>query len=125
MGKMRRILLPTCILSLAVSTALAQDVLSAAGGAEAHKVLLDNDHVRVLDARLQPGQKIAMHSHPANVVYFVSDCKINVTFPDGKTTVRDAKAGTALWNGPLTHAVENIGATECHLVQTEIKGAAQ
>jgi quercetin dioxygenase-like cupin family protein len=121
MGKMRRILLPTCILSLAFSAALAQDVMTVAGGAEAHKVLLDNDQVRVLDARLQPGQKIAMHSHPANVVYFVSDCKIDVTSPDGKTTLRDGKAGIALWYGPLTHAVENAGTAECHLVQTEIK----
>jgi quercetin dioxygenase-like cupin family protein len=125
MGTMRRILLLTCILSLAFSAALAQDVMTVPGGAEAHKVLLDNDQVRVLDVRLQPGQKIAMHSHPANVVYFVTDCKTNVTSPDGKTAVRDGKAGTAIWSGPLTHAAENIGPAECHLVQTELKGMAK
>jgi quercetin dioxygenase-like cupin family protein len=97
----------------------------AGGGAETHKVLLDNDQVRVLDVRIQPGQKIAMHSHPANVVYFVSDAKFKITFPDGKTALREIKAGTALWSGPETHAVENTGTTEYHLVQIEMKGTAK
>jgi quercetin dioxygenase-like cupin family protein len=60
---------------LAFSTVLAQDVTKVAGGPETHKVILDNDQVRVLDARIQPGQKLAMHSHPANVVYYVTDYK--------------------------------------------------
>jgi quercetin dioxygenase-like cupin family protein len=110
---------------LAVSTVLAQDVIKVAGGTETHKVLLDNDQVRVLDVRIQPGQKIAMHSHPENVVYYVSDYKIKVTSPDGKTAIREGKAGTAVWFGPLTHAVENAGTTEIHLVQTEMKGTAK
>ena len=63
--------------------------------------------VRVVDVRIQPGQKVAMHSHPANVVYFVTDAKFKLTFPDGKTALREIKAGTALWSGPVTHAVEN------------------
>jgi quercetin dioxygenase-like cupin family protein len=105
-------------------TALAQDVMTVAGGPETHKVVLDNDKVRVLDVRLQPGEKVAMHSHPANVVYYVSDAKVKNTLPDGKTVVREIKAGTAFWNEPLTHAVENVGPAEVHLVQTEMKGAA-
>lgn len=121
MVKLRRIFLLPCVLCLAVSTVLAQDVLKVAGGAEAHTVLLDNDQVRVLDVRLQPGQKVAMHSHPANVVYYVSDYKIKATSPDGKTAIREGKAGTAISFGPTTHAVENAGNTELHLVQVEMK----
>jgi beta-alanine degradation protein BauB len=109
-------------LSFALSTALAQDVLKVAGGAETHTVLLDNDQVRVLDVRVPPGQKIAMHSHPANVTYYVSDYKIMVSTPDGKSALREGKAGTAVWSGPLTHAVENAGTSEFHLVQIEMKG---
>ena len=118
---MSRILLLTCILGLAVSTALAQDVMKVAGGPETHKVVLENDQVRVIDAHLKPGQKVAMHSHPANIVYDVTDAKIKVTSPDGKTAVREAKAGTAVWYGPLSHAAENVGTAEAHLVQTEMK----
>jgi beta-alanine degradation protein BauB len=125
MAKMSRIVLLTCALCLTVSTALAQDVLKVAGGAETHKVLLDNDQVRVLDVQIQPGQKIAMHSHPANVVYYLSDAKFKLTFPDGKTALREIKAGTALWSGPVTHAVENTGTTAYHIVQVEMKGTAK
>lgn len=125
MPKMRRILLLTCVLCLAVLTALAQDVEKVAGGAETHKVILDNDQVRVLDVRIQPGQIVAMHSHPANVVYYLTDCKLKSTSPDGKTAIREGKAGTAAWYGPLSHAVENVGTTEFHAVQIEMKGTAK
>ena len=123
---MRKILLlASVVLCLAVSTAFAQDVIAVAGGAETHKVLVDNEQVRVLDVHIKPGQKIGMHSHPANVVYFDTDGKMKVTYPDGKTEERDLKAGTAVSRGPLTHAVENVGNAEIHLVQTEMKGTAK
>ncbi len=125
MEKLRRICLLTCVLFLASSTVLAQDVLKVAGGPETHKVLLDNDQVRVLEARIQPGQKVAMHSHPANVVYYLTDYKIKATSPDGKTALREGEAGTAVSFGPVTHAVENAGSTEIHLVQVEMKGTAK
>lgn len=118
------ILFATVALFVVTGTAVAQDVTTVAGGTETHKVLLDNANVRVLDVRLPPGQKVAMHSHPANVTYFVTDAKFKVTSPDGKTGEREFKAGEARWNEAVTHAVENVGTTEVHLVQTELKGAA-
>jgi quercetin dioxygenase-like cupin family protein len=117
-----QLLLLTFCVCLATSAALAQDVMKVAGGAETHKVLVDNDQVRVLDVHIPPGQKIAMHSHPANVVYYATDGKLKNTSPDGKTEERDLKAGTAVSRGPITHAVENVGSNEIHLVQTEMKG---
>lgn len=119
---MHRLLLLTSFFCLAVSAALSQDVVTVAGGPETHKVILDNAQVRVLDAHLPPGQKIAMHSHPANVVYFVTDGKFKFTFPDGTSRIVEAKAGTAVWRDAGSHAVENMGTTEFHFVQTELKG---
>ncbi len=118
-------LFATVALFLVAGTALAQDIMKVAGGAETNKVLLENAHVRVLDARGQPGQKIAMHSHPANVVYFLTDAKTKFTYPDGKTEVREAKAEEVRWSEAVTHASENVGTTEVHLVQIELKGAAK
>jgi len=66
-----------------------------------------------------------MHSHPAGVVYSLSDYKIRVTYPDGKTEEREGKPGRARWNDPVTHAVENVGTTELHAVLIELKGAAK
>jgi beta-alanine degradation protein BauB len=118
----RQLFFLTCLLCFASSAVLAQDVLKVAGGPETHKVVLDNDEVRMLDARLQPGQKVAMHSHPPNTVYYMTDCKLKVTAPDGKTQIAEPKAATAIWRGGETkHAVENVGTAECHLVQTELK----
>ena len=119
---MRRVLYLVCLLCLAWSTALTQDVATVSGGPETHKVILDNAQVRVLDVHVQPGQKVAMHSHPASVVYYVTDTKMKITLPDGTTRVAEAKAGTAAWREPGTHAVENVGTSEFHLVQTELKG---
>jgi len=37
------------------------------------KPLLENDRVRLLDFKLQPGKKTAQHSHPDTVVYALND----------------------------------------------------
>jgi oxalate decarboxylase/phosphoglucose isomerase-like protein (cupin superfamily) len=69
----------------------------------------------------KPGQVAAMHSHPANVSYFLTDGKLKVTLPDGKVIERSPKAGTAGWSDPVTHAAENIGTTDFQQVQVELK----
>src|SRR6185369_4472638 len=107
---------------LAAAAASAQDVMQV--GADTHSVLLENARVRVLAARVEPGGKVPMHSHPANVVYFLADAKVRVTTPDGKSVIRDIKGGTANWYEAVTHAVENVGTTEFREVQIELKGAA-
>ena len=51
------------LLSLVVTrTTPAQDVVKASP--DTHKVILENEHVRVLDVHAKPGEKVAMHSHP-------------------------------------------------------------
>jgi quercetin dioxygenase-like cupin family protein len=102
--------------------ALAQDPVKVAP--DTHKVLLENDRVRVLEFRGKPGEKTPMHSHPASVGYALSGGKIKFTYPDGKTEERENKEGAARWNEAVTHAAENVGTTELHLVQIELKGAA-
>ena len=120
--EMRRILFLSGFLCLVSSTALAQDPVKVAP--ETHKVLLENDRVRVLDVRIKPGEKVPMHSHPASVGYVLSGGKIRFTYPDGKTEEREPKAGTASWSEAVTHAAGNVGTTELHVVRTELKGEA-
>ncbi len=66
-----------------------------------------------------------MHSHPAYVVYAVSDFKVKFTYPDGKTAELEGKAGEAVWREAETHAAENVGTTELHVLNVELKGAAK
>ncbi|HEV2388367.1 MAG TPA: hypothetical protein VGS20_14065 [Candidatus Acidoferrales bacterium] len=91
-----------------------------------YKVLLDNGRVRVLDYRLQPGQKEPMHSHPfGETVYSFTDAKVRVTYPNGKTEEALRRAGKAFWVEPVTHAAENIGTTEFHALLIEPKNACK
>ena len=100
---------------------LAQDVAKVAPNDV--KVLLENDHVRVLDIRIKPGGKLGMHSHPAYVLYSLTSGKTKSTSPDGKTEDLDIKAGEARWNDGQTHISENSGTAEAHVVLVEMKGA--
>jgi quercetin dioxygenase-like cupin family protein len=106
--------------SLLAVAASAQDVAKVSP--ETHKLLLENDHVRVFDVHARPGEKVGMHSHPASILYYLSDAKIKITYPDGNTEVREVKSGTAVWSEAVTHTVENVGPTELREVHTELKG---
>ena len=92
---------------------------------EYYTVKADDERVRVLEYRLKPGQKEAMHSHPAYVVYFFGPANLRVTLGDGKTTESSVTEGEVVVRDPLTHAVENIGNTELHALLVELKSASR
>jgi quercetin dioxygenase-like cupin family protein len=66
-----------------------------------------------------------MHSHPASVVYYLTDAKVKYTYPDGRTQERAVKAGTAFWIEAVRHDVENVGANEFHGLHIELKEATK
>lgn len=86
------------------------------------RLLLENDHVRMLEYTLKPGEKDIPHTHPAKAAYVVSGGKIKVYLDNGETEIFDEKKGTADWSdGAGKHYVENIGNTTITIVLTEIK----
>jgi beta-alanine degradation protein BauB len=86
------------------------------------KLLLENEHVRVLEYSLKPNEKDTPHTHPAKSSYVVSGGKIKVYLENGETLIFDEKAGTADWGNYVgKHSVENIGNTTVIIVLTEIK----
>jgi beta-alanine degradation protein BauB len=103
------------------ATAAAQDPLPLYP--ENYMVRMENDRVRVLDFRLREGASEKSHSHPAHVVYVVAPFKVRFTFPDGRTGIREAKAGDVLFSEAVTHATENIGGTAAHGILVELKTA--
>jgi quercetin dioxygenase-like cupin family protein len=113
----------TLALFCAAGTALAQDPAKVAPNN--YKVLLENDRVRVLEFQSKPGDKIGMHSHPDCVLYSFSGGKTKFTYPDGKTTEREGQAGQAIWRNAETHATENVGTGELHILLVELKGSAK
>ncbi|WP_336518547.1 hypothetical protein [Pollutibacter soli] len=86
------------------------------------KLLLENEHVRVLEYTLKPGAKDEPHTHPAKSSYVVSGGKIKVYLENGETMIFDEKAGTANWSDYVgKHHVENIGNSTVRIIITEIK----
>jgi quercetin dioxygenase-like cupin family protein len=83
---------------------------------------MENEKVRVMEVRLEPGQKSPMHNHPDDhVVYVNSDAKFKLSFPDGKSAEFELKAGQALWLEAGPHETENIGKTRGHNIVIELK----
>jgi quercetin dioxygenase-like cupin family protein len=96
-----------------------QDAVSVAK--HIYKVLLENDRVRLLEVRMKPGDSSAMHSHPACAIYPLNDTKAKFTPPDGDGMEVELKAGQALFHEAESHAVENLGTTEAHVILFELK----
>jgi quercetin dioxygenase-like cupin family protein len=112
-----------CLLVVAcmvvATTALAQDAVKAAP--QSFKERLNNDRVRVLEYSSKPGQKEAMHSHPAIMLYVIQGGKFKSTTADGKSTEVEYKTGDCVWRDAITHTGENIGTTELKALLVEAK----
>jgi len=88
-----------------------------------HRVLLENDKIRVLDMRIRPGQATGMHSHPPCVVYALSAARVRFSLPDGTSREVDTPQGAATWSQGGWHDVENIGETDDWGIIVELKDA--
>jgi quercetin dioxygenase-like cupin family protein len=98
---------------------LAQDIVKIA---PAHvKVLLDNSEVRVFEYHAKKGDKVAMHSHPPNVVYGLSTGSIEFTLADGSRKRLDLHKGEAVWSNGGAHSQMQI--TDADALVIELKTA--
>ncbi len=86
-----------------------------------HKVVLDNDRVRILDIRIEPGRTAPMHSHPDYVAYALTACRVRFTYPDGKSEEIVLKEGDCLFRKAENHSAENIGPAAIHALNFELK----
>jgi hypothetical protein len=94
-----------------------------------HTLLLDNEHVRVLDTCVRPGERTAVHTHewPATL-YVVSWSDFIRHDPDGnvlldsRTLPSKPPPGSAIWSEPLPpHWLLNVGETELRVISVELK----
>jgi beta-alanine degradation protein BauB len=95
------------------------DALKAAPNVS--KLIMENDRVRVIDARFKPGVKAAMHSHPDHVLYIFNDGKMKITPSNGKPQTMDLKTGQVIWMDATSHEAENLGKTDLHMLVVELK----
>jgi hypothetical protein len=96
-----------------------------------HRLLLENDDVRVLDTRIGPGETVPVHTHRWPSVLYVlasahfvrrdheggvlSDTRATDTLPEIGATI--------LMAAMPPHTVENVDSSEIHMLNVELKHA--
>jgi quercetin dioxygenase-like cupin family protein len=107
--------------TVVVASAVVATIRVAGGESGALSVRFENDRVRVLELRLKPGEREGMHTHPAYVLYALTDYRVRNTSADGAVRVFERKRGDVFWGEPVTHGGENVGETEVHALIVELK----
>ena len=106
------------------------DALDAVVAAPAHHtVLLENQHVRVLDTRIAPGETVPLHTHRWPSVLHVLSWSDIVRRDELGSVVLDTRAvpmtsAQVAWSPALPpHTLENVGSKDIHIVSLELKDA--
>ncbi len=86
-----------------------------------YSVLWENDEIRVVEHRLEAGDREPMHFHPRMIGYFLETSTVRVTELDGTTVEPVLTKGMIGEAGPWTHEIENIGETPLHSLIVEFK----
>ena len=103
------------------------DALKAAP--EQHRLLLENDQVRVLETKIPPGVTTPIHTHRWPAAHYVVSWSHFVRRDPSGTVLLDTRqtdfnqnSPQVLWGAALTaHTVENVGSEMLHIVSVELK----
>jgi len=102
----------------------APDPTESDGGK--YRVVLENDHVRVLRYHDEPGEKTHLHYHPhAFVMYALKPFRRKLSFADGKVRERVFAADEADWLPAQTHSGENTGDAPTEGLLIEVKSCVR
>jgi mannose-6-phosphate isomerase-like protein (cupin superfamily) len=85
-----------------------------------YKVLLENEHVRMLEMIVPAGEADNERSHPDETVYFIAGGKAKVTV-GGEAMEMELPDGATMWHEAWTHQVTNTGDTEIRAIIVESK----
>ena len=87
-----------------------------------HKLLFENEYVKVIEAKIPPGVHDAKHAHKKGVLVFLADYDMQMkSFPKGETKTIHRTAKTVVWSEPLVHETVNVGKTTSHAIRIELK----
>lgn len=86
-----------------------------------YKVIFENDRVRVLEYRDEPGQKTSPHEHPDSLMYTLSSFQRRLIGGSGESRDVALEPGEVRWLDAQTHSGENIGSTPTHVLFVELK----
>lgn len=88
---------------------------------ELHKVVFEDDRLRVLEVTVPIGASARMHWHPRNINYIQAGGTLRFTREDGSTADVTLSDGQVTSSDAASHGVKNIGDTEVRTIQVEYK----
>ena len=88
---------------------------------DTYKVVFENERVRVLEYRDEPGQRTQPHEHPDSVMITLSSFERRLIGAAGDSRDVTLEPGMIRWLDAQTHSGENIGPTPTHVVFVELK----
>ena len=91
-----------------------------------HKLVLENDRVRVLDTRIPVGDIVPVHTHRWPAVYYTIQFSHFIRRDQDGTVTFDSRSAPQMATGNFIehlppHSVENVGEQEIHLISVELK----
>jgi beta-alanine degradation protein BauB len=86
-----------------------------------YAVRFENDEVRVLEYRDEPGARTKPHHHPNSVMITMSGFDRRLTVGDQTLDVT-LESGEVRWLDAQEHSGENIGTSPTHVFFVELKG---
>ncbi len=116
-------ILPATALAFGATAAADTPPDAVAIDPDVHHVLLDNEHVRVFEARATHGATSPMHSHPPFVFISLGTARVKLTLPDGNKVIFDTWPGQVLWMPDgMQHSWELLSG-DLRVVAVEVKSA--
>jgi beta-alanine degradation protein BauB len=109
------------LFALRPSDAASEELDPLKVASDTHKLVFENQFVRVLEVTVPVGKLEPWHKHGRRVVVDLNDFSTRSTERGGQPKESHRKAGTARWSEALIHQVENIGKTEGHAFSIELK----
>jgi hypothetical protein len=89
---------------------------------ENYKLIIDNQFVRVLEARIPAGTEEKPHRHLKGVSVCLTEYTLESRIlPDGPWVRNARQVGTTYWSDASLHQVRNVGTTTSHTIRIELK----
>lgn len=86
-----------------------------------HKVMFENDRVRILRIKFMARGKTKQHEHPNGVAIYLTDVRAKFTLADGTTREGGGKRGEVTWALAEKHTVANTSAKPADIILVELK----
>jgi quercetin dioxygenase-like cupin family protein len=87
-----------------------------------HKVLFENDKVRVLEVTIQPGEKEPIHTHPYKSITIIEKPSRLKYYDEQGNLINEIEVEGVSWLEPVgLHSAENVGNSEFKGYRVEMK----